>query len=258
MHSQVGPELIQALAAFQAQHSATGQSGFNGHSKYHYATLGDVLATIQQAKDLAVSQLTYSQPALDGSLATGLRTILMHSSGQCLVSEITLPEPKAEGRNWEQAWGSTLTYWRKYALLSIAGLANEDDDAQGAHEAPSKSEGRKAPQSNVVSLERSIKPAEAQTQPAKQKVASPSKATPYIVESKEALKRKSELEPKLKQLKAEKPDEFIELMVALVEAFPSQLKGRKPDQVGPKAITLITQLEFLEGYFTKTDQANVS
>ena len=253
MQSQVGPDLIKALAKFQAQHSTTGQSGFNAHAKYHYATLGDVLATIQQASDLCVSQATtYQEPH------TLLRTILMHTSGEFLVSDIILPEPKAEGRNWEQAWGSTLTYWRKYALLCITGLANEDDDGQTSAAAPPKAEVRKPAQPKVVPLERTLKAPQPEPAPAKQESATPAKATPYIVESKEALQRKGELEPKLKKLKTEKPVEFLELMVALVEAFPSQLKGRKPDQVGPKAITLITQLEFLEGHFTKTDQANVS
>lgn len=253
MQSQVGPDLIKALAKFQAQHSTTGQSGFNAHAKYNYATLGDVLATIQQAADLCVSQATtYQEPH------TLLRTILMHTSGEYLVSDIILPEPKAEGRNWEQAWGSTLTYWRKYALLCITGLANEDDDAEGAAATPPKTAARKPAQPKVVPLERSVKPAQADPVPAKQESATAPKGTPYIVESKEAVQRKSELEPKLSKLKAEKPDEFIALMISLIDAFPSQLKGRKPDQVGPKAITLITQLEFLEGHFTKANQSNVS
>ena len=80
-------------------------------------------------------------------------------------------------------------------------IANEDDDGQTGSAAPSKAEARNPAQPKVVPLERTLKAPQPEPSPAKQKVATPSKATPYIVESKEALQRKGELEPKLKQLK---------------------------------------------------------
>ena len=161
MHSNPGPELLQALAALQQTICRTGQSGFNSFKNYKYSTFGDVLLAIRQAEDLCVFQILYSLPKEDGNLATGLRTVLAHpATGQMLVSEIMLPEPDTLERckdgdtnevwtqtrkNWEQDWGSTLTYYKKYALLSIAGLANEDDDAQkgrGRNQPKVQSKGR--------------------------------------------------------------------------------------------------------------------
>ena len=52
----------------------------------------------------------------------------MHVSGQWVESEFVLPIVKQD----PQAAGSAITYARRYALQSIAGIPTADDDAESA------------------------------------------------------------------------------------------------------------------------------
>jgi hypothetical protein len=52
----------------------------------------------------------------------------MHTSGQWLESEFVLPITKQD----PQAAGSAITYARRYALQSVAGIPTADDDAEAA------------------------------------------------------------------------------------------------------------------------------
>jgi hypothetical protein len=52
----------------------------------------------------------------------------MHVSGQWIESEFVLPIVKQD----PQAAGSAITYARRYALQSIAGIPTADDDAESA------------------------------------------------------------------------------------------------------------------------------
>ncbi len=58
----------------------------------------------------------------------GVETILMHTSGQWLCGVLLLPMTKQD----PQAAGSAITYARRYALQSIAGVPSEDDDGNKA------------------------------------------------------------------------------------------------------------------------------
>ena len=269
MHSNPGPELLQALAALQAEHVGTGKSGYNNFGKYNFATLGDVLKTIRAAAGLCVFQILYSLPKEDGSLATGLRTVLAHSeSGQMLVSEICLPDPirteqvkdgdtgeiyQQAKKNWEQDWGSTLTYFKKYALLSIAGLANEDDDGQKAEAKSPKAEGRQAPpkaakppKSKVVPLEKVIKPAEASSQPAKKEVSSPSTESIYLAERPDLLERYEQVCSQIGSMKANSTKDFTKLFAALRISFPQTFGEMQQDKFSAGHITTVDHLIFLE------------
>ena len=68
----------------------------------------------------------------------GLRTTLMHVSGEH-VSAIT-PLAINSGKNGTQEWGKSVTYTRRYALLSVLGLCVgiEDNDADIAEKAAPK------------------------------------------------------------------------------------------------------------------------
>ena len=269
MHSNPGPELLKALAALQAEHVGTGKSGYNNFGKYNFATLGDVLKTIRAAAGLCVCQILYSLPKEDGSLATGLRTVLAHSeSGQMLVSEICLPDPirteqvkdgdtgeiyQQAKKNWEQDWGSTLTYFKKYALLSIAGLANEDDDGQKA-EAKADPKPVKKPaakevkqtKAKVIPLEKAIKPAEASSSAVKNEASTAPSESQYLVE-------RSDLQADLKkvctgigELKKNKPEGFTKLFAALRLTFPDTFGDIATDKFSSTHITTVEHLNFLQ------------
>lgn len=105
-----------------------------GRVKYSYADLADVIEAVRvplSKNGLAiVHQLEYSKSGY------GLKTVLMHSSGEFVDTWYPLPDPsKQEIR--AQEFGSALTYARRYSLSSIVGIASEEDD-DGANAAPTQ------------------------------------------------------------------------------------------------------------------------
>lgn len=95
-----------------------------GSYKFSYATFDEIINCTRPA--LAANNLSYMQ-ALDGASVT---TILMHASGQWISSE--LPIKVSEGRNAAQAYGSAVTYAKRYALTAMLGIASEEDDDANA------------------------------------------------------------------------------------------------------------------------------
>jgi hypothetical protein len=90
------------------------------NSKYaDLATVRDAVLPVLARHDLAVLQLPCE---LDGAAA--LTSLLTHTSGEWVETTIKLRPV----RNDPQGVGSALTYARRYALQSIAGVAAEDDD----------------------------------------------------------------------------------------------------------------------------------
>ena len=63
----------------------------------------------------------------------GIKTMLVHESGQTIEDLITMSPPKLD----PQGIGSCRTYMRRYAVLAICGIAGAiDDDAEGASKDP--------------------------------------------------------------------------------------------------------------------------
>ena len=98
-----------------------------GDFSYAYATLADALEAVRtplSAAEIAIIQV----PRLEGEGWLVVRSLLLHSSGEWLASEIGGPVAGADLR----ALGSAITYLRRYGLLALIGLAADDDDAAGA------------------------------------------------------------------------------------------------------------------------------
>lgn len=123
-------ELNAALVDFQSAVPAIPRSKTvrvrtktGGEYVFAYAPLDVILATAQPvlaAQGLAVSQLLSS---VDGR--PSLRTLLLHKSGESLAAEFPLP---IHGSETAQEIGSMVSYMRRYALISVLGLATEEDD----------------------------------------------------------------------------------------------------------------------------------
>lgn len=120
-------ELATALAQAQAEFTAVPFNSTNPFLKNKYADLGSVINTAKPVlakHGLAVSQLIYDEPG-----CIGVTTILMHSSGEYVLSSVALPLGEEKGKSQAQVAGSIVTYLRRYALSSILGLyADEDTD----------------------------------------------------------------------------------------------------------------------------------
>jgi hypothetical protein len=98
----------------------------NPFFKSSYADLTSVIKAIKQP--FADNGLSYTQFPVSNENGVGVSTRLMHISGQWLEMEYTLPTVKKD----PQASGSAITYARRYALQSIAGIPTADDDAESA------------------------------------------------------------------------------------------------------------------------------
>lgn len=119
-------KLAQALCKAQAAMGGAVKDSANPFFKSKYADLGSVVKAVKEP--FADNGLSYVQFPYSSERGVGVTTRLMHISGQWLESEYVLPIIKAD----PQAAGSAITYARRYALQSIAGIPTADDDAEAA------------------------------------------------------------------------------------------------------------------------------
>ena len=117
--------LAEALIAFQANVPTIDENSSSFHGKF--ADLPHILSVIGPTLrecGLAVSQ---TPTHIDGQ--PGLKTLLMHTSGEQIVAET--PLVMCSGKSATQEWGKAMTYQRRYALQSVLNLCAgiEDNDA---------------------------------------------------------------------------------------------------------------------------------
>jgi len=125
-------ELAAALAKAQGMMDNAIMNRTNPHFKSKYADLAAIFVAAR--KPLSANGLAIVQTIGDGVL----HTRLLHTSGQWIASEHPLP---TSGR--PQEIGSALTYARRYSLSALIGIAaDEDDDANAASAAASRSNGK--------------------------------------------------------------------------------------------------------------------
>jgi hypothetical protein len=93
---------------------------------YKYETLADVFDVVD--KPLSDNGLSVVQTVVDQEGAPGrmiLQTTLLHASGQWLAGRVPLP---VAANAPPQAFGSALTYMRRYCLEGLLGIAGDNDD----------------------------------------------------------------------------------------------------------------------------------
>jgi len=132
----LAPALIKALAETQDVHA----DSTNPFHKSKYASLSQHLKSLKPifAKHgLAIVQF----PTSGYDNGVGVKTIILHTSGEMLESSVVLNEPTEKGKDKNgndferngfsgQQAGALISYLRRYALASVAGVATEDDDAE--------------------------------------------------------------------------------------------------------------------------------
>jgi hypothetical protein len=142
-------ELAKALSQAQAEIEGATKDSDNPFFRSKYADLASVWdacrtpltkhgLAIVQSPEVAVSGQPeiYTWTAKSGEERAGIRAItevavvtkLTHESGQWMEGRVSVLIPDAS----PQPVGSAITYLRRYSLQSIAGVAPEDDDAEGA------------------------------------------------------------------------------------------------------------------------------
>jgi len=148
--SELINELASALCNAQGQMGGAVKDSSNPFFKSSYADLTSVIKAIKQP--FADNGLSYTQFPVSNEHGVGVSTRLMHISGQWLEMEYTLPTVKKD----PQASGSAITYARRYALQSIAGIPTADDDAESAMLRGEKSDQEKY-QDMIMDLMPSVK-----------------------------------------------------------------------------------------------------
>jgi hypothetical protein len=115
-------EIAKALCKAQDEMGGAIKSSANPFFKSKYSGLPEVIKAIKQP--FADNGLSYSQFPIYADGMAGVETILMHTSGEWIESELLMPVTKKDA----QGSGSAITYARRYALQSMAGIPSEDDD----------------------------------------------------------------------------------------------------------------------------------
>lgn len=116
--------IAKAVLLAQKSLGAVTKSGDNPFYHSKYATLTDVIKLVKNVfNDVGIIIL---QP-VHGDY---VKTILIHAeTGESLFSQTRIISAK---ENDPQAYGSAITYARRYALQSFLLIPTEDDDAEGA------------------------------------------------------------------------------------------------------------------------------
>jgi hypothetical protein len=147
-------DLFAALAKAQTEISGALKDSDNPFFKSKYADLGSVMDACRGP--LTKNGLSYIQKTYSENDKYYIETILAHASGQSISSgklEVLISKRDAQG------FGSAITYFRRYQLSSLVGVAQIDDDA---NHATGKTIGNQMPPPQVRPAQTSVRPA---TQP---------------------------------------------------------------------------------------------
>jgi hypothetical protein len=121
-------ELATALSIAQGQIEDATKSSKNDYYKSKYADLASVRAAIRQPfadNGLSVAQFPRTVPG-----GVEVETMLIHTSGEFMAETLFMPV-----KHEPHPIGSGISYARRYALMSIANLAADDDDGNAAQTA---------------------------------------------------------------------------------------------------------------------------
>lgn len=122
--SQEISKLATALVKAQAQMGGAHKGASNPFFKSRYADLNSVIEAVKGP--LTENGLCYTQFPVSSDRAVGVCTRLIHESGEWIEEEFMFPLTKPD----PQAAASLISYCRRYALQSMAGIPAVDDDAE--------------------------------------------------------------------------------------------------------------------------------
>jgi hypothetical protein len=115
-------KISAALGKAQSQMGKAITESVNPHFKSKYADLSQVLDTVLpplNANGIALTQLPGSRDGL-----VTVTTMLLHESGEFIGMEAAM----APAKPGPHAYGSCITYLRRYSAAAVCGLTQADDD----------------------------------------------------------------------------------------------------------------------------------
>lgn len=122
--------IFAALAAAQMEMGKAVKDTKNDHFRSKYADLASVMDACMGA--LNKHGICVMQPTGEDESGRYVKTILAHTSGETVECRV----PLIVAKNDMQGYGSAVTYARRYGLMSMAGIAPEDDDGNAAAKSP--------------------------------------------------------------------------------------------------------------------------
>jgi hypothetical protein len=134
--------IAKALATAQAKMGKALKQSANPAFRSKYADLGNVMDACMPA--LNECGIAVIQPIRTDEMGgRSVVTVFLHESGE----SVECPVPIILGKNDMQGLGSAITYARRYGLMSLAGIAPEDDDGNAAAQNAQRGNDAPAPQS---------------------------------------------------------------------------------------------------------------
>lgn len=122
------PSAVEALLEVQKGIETVKKNARNDHFKNGYADLTAIMEAIKGPLNDAGFVIVQKPEPSESIDTIKLTTELIHTSGDRFSCTATAPLEK----RGPQAYGSALTYLRRYSLVSLLGIATEDDDGNGA------------------------------------------------------------------------------------------------------------------------------
>jgi hypothetical protein len=119
-------DIAKALATAQRNMGKALKQANNPAFRSKYADLGAVMDACLPA--LNEAGIAVIQPLVESEFGRGVKTVFIHESGDTLDTVV----PLIVGKNDMQGLGSAITYARRYGLMTLAGIAPEDDDGNAA------------------------------------------------------------------------------------------------------------------------------
>jgi hypothetical protein len=147
-HSESLIHFAPAFTKAQSELHDADKSESGYQNRYKYADLVQILEIIRpvfKANGIAILQLgDGSEPVIEVDEIHGkddelvrvvrptisIETILMHSSGEWISGSMVMPVEPMKGNSFAQAFGSVVSYMRRYSILAAVGITQTDDDAQ--------------------------------------------------------------------------------------------------------------------------------
>lgn len=121
-------KIAPALLVAQRAMGAAAKTSTNTHFKAKYSDFATILEAAKGPLNSA--GITILQSVANDQTGVQVETRLVHESGEWFASTIYLPVPQQT----PQAYGSGITYAKRYGLQSLVAIPSEDDDGERASE----------------------------------------------------------------------------------------------------------------------------
>ena len=125
--------LGQAMLDFRVNVDSVTKDSTNPYFNSGYTSYNAVRETINPTLDMLGIVVIQAPMILEGIDVLNTKVYMAHNPSDFICSNIRLLMPKSD----MQQLGGAITYAKRYSLVSLFGLAEEDDDGNKASEHPS-------------------------------------------------------------------------------------------------------------------------